>query len=470
LEKTSIKLIVIVVMAAFLSTASVCISPVKAQTTPYNILYSVPITITNYQSTSTSVPFQQMITVDSSLYSSFEAYNLKNVEFYDSFGNVIPSWLESGATYYSTNTVYWLKLPNGISSYSSVTVYMGFASTTTNLFDGYTVGEAPQLSSNYGQYDNGANIFTNYWNFAGSYLPSGWISSGAVSVNDGLTLSNGGTLYYNTALSLPYAIESDMKQTVLSGTNAYGILVAATASASPSPPSGQYYGTAIWSISSSGAGFAPYINGVWGTSSGLSSANTYYILSFAASSTGTYYQANYGTAFTTTSASKPTTSYISLGTPSSTSQTHQWIRIRNLSPNGVMPAVTFGSVSSTSQTTAPTVTLYTPTINGLTVTVNGVAEAASGATISSINWNWGDSYTSYGSFPLSHTYSTSGYCTITVTATDSNGLSSSAHTQAYIQAVATPTPTYSGATPAYAFNGANAEYRISASYSGVSIS
>src|SRR5208282_3683963 len=97
------------------------------------------------------------------------------------------------------------------------TIYMGFAANTVNLLNGVQTGEAPQLSCfnsyntitgcnsiySYGEYDNGANVFTVYQNFAGynalGVLPSGWNNAGGNTVMDnGLIMQGSGTaLYYN---------------------------------------------------------------------------------------------------------------------------------------------------------------------------------------------------------------------------------------------------------------------------------
>ena len=44
-------------------------------------------------------------------------------------------------------------------------MYVGFAPTTTNLFNTVNDGEAPQLSSTYAGYDDGANVFPYYDDF-----------------------------------------------------------------------------------------------------------------------------------------------------------------------------------------------------------------------------------------------------------------------------------------------------------------
>jgi len=153
---------------------SVYAGETRAVAFPSDIVYSVPITLTNQQRTATPAPFQQMITVNSAQYSTYEASNLQNVEFLNSDGSVIPSWLESGGNSSSTASVYWLSLATPIPAHSNTTIYIGFASPSTNLLNKVNVGEAPQLSRTYGLYDDGANVFPYYqsWGFS-SDLPLG---------------------------------------------------------------------------------------------------------------------------------------------------------------------------------------------------------------------------------------------------------------------------------------------------------
>ncbi|MGC9145775.1 MAG: InlB B-repeat-containing protein, partial [Nitrososphaeria archaeon] len=62
---------------------------------PNGILYYVPIEINNDQAEPTQDPYQQLVLINSSEYSRYEAYNLQNVEFFYANGTVIPSWLEN---------------------------------------------------------------------------------------------------------------------------------------------------------------------------------------------------------------------------------------------------------------------------------------------------------------------------------------------------------------------------------------
>jgi hypothetical protein len=120
-----------------------------------------PVTITNSQSTATPNPFQQMVVFNSTDpgFSSIATGNFgQNVEFFYYNGTVVPSWLEK---YTADNATWWLKIA-AISAGSSETVYVGFAPTTTNLFNTLNDGEAPELSSTYAEYDDGANVFYSY--------------------------------------------------------------------------------------------------------------------------------------------------------------------------------------------------------------------------------------------------------------------------------------------------------------------
>ena len=112
---------------------------------PSNLVSYEPLTITNTQTSATPTPFQQMVNMTSTDpgWSSIATSNFaQNVEFFYYNGSIIPSWLEN---YTSSGAIWWLKLP-AIPSSSSTTVYMGFAPSSTNLFNNISTGEAPQLS------------------------------------------------------------------------------------------------------------------------------------------------------------------------------------------------------------------------------------------------------------------------------------------------------------------------------------
>ena len=191
----------ILILAVILLLTSIpLLASQPANAAPTNIIYQVPITIDNTQSTATPNPFQQMIKIPISTFSSYLYDNntSANFEFYYANNTIIPAWIESVN---ASTIVVWLKLYS-IPASSSIRIYMGFALKSTNLLSnsGTTgIGEAPQLSKTYAQYDDGASVFNNYWNFAGTSLPSSLTetvlsnpsgASGSYSVNNGITISN----------------------------------------------------------------------------------------------------------------------------------------------------------------------------------------------------------------------------------------------------------------------------------------
>jgi hypothetical protein len=118
----------------------------------------VPVTITNKQGVATGSNFQQRILINNPYFDK----NLQNVEFFTASGNILNSWLEL-SNVNNHNAVYWVSIPN-IGPYSSEMIYAGITAHNINFFNGNTVGEAPQLSSSYAQYDNGGKVFNVYIN------------------------------------------------------------------------------------------------------------------------------------------------------------------------------------------------------------------------------------------------------------------------------------------------------------------
>ena len=76
---------------------------------------------------------------------------------------------------------------------SNTVIFVGFESTTSNTLSSTGtsgIGEAPQLSSTYAEYDDGASVFSNYWNFAGTSVPTGMTSSGTgITINNGISIT-----------------------------------------------------------------------------------------------------------------------------------------------------------------------------------------------------------------------------------------------------------------------------------------
>ena len=344
-----------------------CFLPQKLLIVPNNVLNYVPITIKNSQASSTPSPFQQEVAVDSADYQQYEASNLQNIEFFYPNGTIIRSWLESGNSNTATNTVYWLRL-NGIQADSSVTVYMGFAQKSSNLFNTTNDGEAPQLSPTYAQYDDGANVFPIlYQNFAGTALQSGWTGSG-YTINDGLSLP-----YSSYAITTTnYGLNSEQILDFYgnfpianSGDNAgFGYTLSGSAVTSSSSIQTWFeINTNLWSNGYDG-GLADQGSSFSNTAALATGYNAYSVY-WPSSSSASFY-VNYG------SPSTLTTDIYSSQLPIGGANTQgaqvtigpfYWIRVRAYPPNGVMPSVSFGPVE-------PQITVF---VNGVKDGNNGIA-------------------------------------------------------------------------------------------------
>ena len=363
----------------YISTGSITGStPTVIYPANYTFAAVSKLTITNKQSSATPSPFQQMVNITS----ADNGWQLisngnfgQNVEFFYSNGTVIPSWLES---YTGSNAIWWLKL-GSIPAGSSITVYMGIASTSANLFNTVNDGEAPQIPcgstqtsscSNYAEYDDGANVFNFYDNFAGATLnTTKWSNVGSsgtsgstsgITINNGLILTGGGT----NAISHQTWI-----RTSLSSGSFNTALVADVYENSPSTST-----TFRWGFTNStptyfgnpiGFGEQIYDDGNWYTDadpgsastqnqigSWASLADTYALWSIAAtSSTVLFYNPN--TYSNLGSAGQTITDVPSYSSSVGLSLTNEytnpiyikWVRVRAYPPNGVMPSVSFGSVA-----------------------------------------------------------------------------------------------------------------------------
>jgi len=135
---------------------------------------NVPITLTNGQTAATPNPFQVLIQPNPKTYSTSEASDLGNVAFCTTATctTELNSWLEGcgSASPYgpcstsSTVANFWVKLTSVMAANGgTLTIYMVFLPTSTEFDKNYR-GEAPQLSSTYAQFDNGANVFDLYFN------------------------------------------------------------------------------------------------------------------------------------------------------------------------------------------------------------------------------------------------------------------------------------------------------------------
>jgi len=154
---------------------------IQPKVVPNGVLYYVPITLTNLQSASVAGGTQVLLNMNWNVFSSYLDNPVDNLLFFDYSGNSLNAWLANGTSNTYTNGLVWLKLnSSGIAALSSITVYMGFYATGTNhLSSSGPFGEAPQLTSTYGQYDDGSKVFLYYNNGQSTA---------------GLNVANGGTV------------------------------------------------------------------------------------------------------------------------------------------------------------------------------------------------------------------------------------------------------------------------------------
>ena len=323
-----------------------------------------PITITNTQSSATPSPFQQMVNFTSSDpgFSSIATGNFgQNVEFFYYNGTVIPSWLEN---YTSTNAIWWLKIA-AIPAGSSETVYVGFAPTSTSLFNTVNDGEAPQLTcpnpsatascSTYAEYDDGIDVFNFYDNFAGTTLNTNkWTNEGITyTVNNGFTATStasSGYIYSPVRVTPPYIIEfyGDLGgQSTDTTAETGGMMI-------PAVNGGNFWGVAIGSgWPTSGNYLAQMTNGGAISTAVLSDAflNAVLTINIVNSTTSTYYYNSLNKVTVNADAPKYPVNLMLIGAPAngaaysfSPDPFIQWFSTRAYPPNGVMPSVTFGSV------------------------------------------------------------------------------------------------------------------------------
>jgi hypothetical protein len=403
----------------------------------------IPITITNSQSSATTNPFQQIVTWNPSTYSSYEATNLGNIRFCTTAtcGTALNAWLESCSSTCSTSgssstsASAWVQLTSSIAgSGGQLTIYMVFESTSTT-FDGVHWGEAPQLSPTYAQYDNGASVFTAYFN--------GNTATSSFSVYSGYTLSQatvvsgpGGTTInaieitgynganavfsFNTAMSnVGLIAESSFSSPGCTSTNPYtgtdtgvaGLMnnaVAASVNNGISDNCGYGGGYFNQDYESGGTVTTDQNGAGTATSSWLYATLTY--TSSGASSYSAYispqfYSTTGGSSGTVSSNPLSAATHLYLGQISSTTSSniiaiyYNFDRARAYPPSGVMPSTSFGSTTpGTGSPLSVTDTL------GDTFTVGVSQSVASGAT-TYVSSMWYATAASSGSDTITATFS-----------------------------------------------------------------
>lgn len=316
----------------------------------------LPIKLYNNTGTATPIPFQQMITYDVSGNTNIRS-DCANVWFTLYDGSVLKSWLEA------VSGTWWIVIPNSIIANSSVVVYMNIGPATDVYFDGITIGCAPQLSATYGQYDNGANVFNFYDNFAGTALSSKWVTKASgtytMTVNDGLKLSqNAGqiSLYTSGTFGINNIFETYFSASG-GGSGGFG-------AASPGiSMTQQTYATVIDPTNATSIismwGWGNHNEGsYWSSMSGNSSSQTYVATTQTGAVTGSIYSIAYlndnisfywnnyvfSNSINTNYPTGNVYGFIGIGGVTAASgvvYSFQWLRVRAYPPNGVMPYTLF---------------------------------------------------------------------------------------------------------------------------------
>ena len=152
------------------------------------------LTLSNPSSTVSS-SFPLMLNITASQVGNFNDSEWNNLAFYYE-GNPVHSWLMSVN---DNGAQYWIRAPS-VPAHEAKNIQIIVFSNNTDIMNGISVGEAPQLSATYAELDNGAAVFgpstgnSGYYNFAGTSLngfarviSGGYgLLGGVVKVNNGL--------------------------------------------------------------------------------------------------------------------------------------------------------------------------------------------------------------------------------------------------------------------------------------------
>jgi len=296
------------------------------------------VKLTNTQNADTPSPFQQMLQLPVSQLQSYTpilASDFHNIRFVYN-GTAIPAWLESISNGVAT---IWVKIPVSIPANSSITIDMEVDPSLN--FDGVYWGEAPQLSSTYGQYDNGSSVFNDYWNFVGTSLPNDWTGTG-YTINNGISIPYSSYAYttsnfgYNTNTIVDFygnfptatSVENAAFGFVKQGTGNAGVDVA-------------------WSINQNNPEGTSNAIGQVANNSGFTFGNInatgYHVYSIYFAPSFVIFSYDYSIISSQITTSLPSSPYplggINTQGLQSTPGPFYWVRVRAYPPNGVMPSV-----------------------------------------------------------------------------------------------------------------------------------
>ncbi len=336
----------------------------------------ITVMLTNTQNSAVSANTPIMLTFNSLNYTSYVSNTLNNTAIAFSNGTVAYSWLEgnvldeqsaANTLYLSDSVVYWFRspqtaafLPANTELAATNTVILGFGASTSSLLDGNFIGEAPQLSPTYGQYDNGNDVFGYYQRWGGlSSLPAGWTAenpSGTIityastytRIAPSPTLGN----WYGAYLTpLPGSLSSTPTMWDFYG-NMYDTVTSGSAVGTSGTSGGSGQGYAFFEgngVPSNNMIFLSADTQTAWASTGYSDTNTAKVYSMGMqSATSVNMLINYDPIYASTSVPSESPTYFIIepsnnggSVPSSPIYAY-WLRSRSYPPNGVMPTATYG--------------------------------------------------------------------------------------------------------------------------------
>ena len=352
-------------------------------------LYCIPITVASSSATSNA---QVMLTFNALAYQSYLSGSLQNIYVYNSIsGNTIPAWIEGNilneqqttSLNTASNVIIWLNDPNAniISTSADTNYYIGVGGTGTDFFvSGNNIGEAPQLSSSYAEYDNGNSVFNFYDNFSGTTLSSKWtvVTSGQ-TVNNGMSQSsNSGAMIYSANSVYTFNPQNMIIETYAYDTPALGtdandgfLSIFQPSTAYHTYVSGGYFlddydgAGSSTAISTTASNTVPSVWSIW----------------YASASEGQA-MVNYGTPISlSTDIPAITSANIQLSVENKVAkagtQYFTWVRSRIYPPSGVMPATTFGAaVTNGGSSGSATLSISAnPITYGQSVTISATCSA-----------------------------------------------------------------------------------------------
>ena len=321
----------------------------------------VPLTITNTQDEATPVNFQENVSFPASKYAAYEDPNLGNIRFYYK-GIELYSWCQTNCnSSASGNATFWVKLPVAIPKSSSITIGMYFMPQVVG-YTGYHAGEAANYSIEYGLYDNGASVFNFYSDFNGTHInASKWLvyngEYSSASADYGVTfynLNNTNTAFCSsTVIRSTYdfgpnsTLETYVSSTLFNiGSDSLALLDAGTENG--------------YSLKLTGNGASGTMNLVYtdyhkplyqsaGTLQSIGSGPVVGVWGISWPKTGeieTYWPGGTLSSADTTYSPSKLTPALGIMYCGNDAMSSNWVLVRDYPPNGIMPGVTFGTVTT----------------------------------------------------------------------------------------------------------------------------